>query len=171
MRYSGFRFKIGLKRLHMSLIVVPGNWEGCLILSNMESPAIQMVHFGHSIGMSPFWVTRVPNFGVPRYFWMSLSFLLFFTCIWNDVPLLYFSFVPNFIETSAWWIYNSYFTGVIFSINRNVGCMFLSCHVRVSEWIYTLYLPECQGTPCSKQVQYLKFQWLQRDSNPQPLSS
>ena len=24
--------------------------------------------------------------------------------------------------------------------------MLLSCHVRVSEWIYTLYLPECQGT-------------------------
>ena len=28
-------------------------------------------------------------------------------------------------------------------------CMFLSCHVRVSEWIYTLYLPECQsGCSC-----------------------
>ena len=36
-------------------------------------------------------------------------------------------------------------------------CMFLSCHVRVSEWIHTLKLPECQGTPCSKQVQNLKF--------------
>ena len=49
--------------------------------------------------------------------------------------------------------------------------MFLSCHVRVSEWIHALYLPECQGTPCSKQAPYLKFKWLQRDSNPQPLSS
>ena len=29
-------------------------------------------------------------------------------------------------------------------------CMFLSCHVPVSEWIHTL-LPECQGTPCSKE--------------------
>ena len=37
------------------------------------------------------------------------------------------------------------------------NCMFLSCHVRVSEWIYTLYFPECQGTPCSKQARYLKF--------------
>ena len=36
----------------------------------------------------------------------------------------------------------------------------------------TLYsLPECQGTPCSKQTPYLKFKWQQRDSNPQPLSS
>ena len=35
--------------------------------------------------------------------------------------------------------------------------MFLSCHVRFSEWIYSLYLPECQGTPCSKQARYLKF--------------
>ena len=49
-------------------------------------------------------------------------------------------------------------------------CMFLSCHVRVSEWIHTLQFPECQGTPCSKQVQNLKFKWLQRDSNPEPLS-
>ena len=42
--------------------------------------------------------------------------------------------------------------------------MFLSCHVRVSEWIHTLYLPECQGTPCSKQARNLKFKWLQLDS-------
>ena len=39
------------------------------------------------------------------------------------------------------------------------------------EWIYTLFLPEYQGTPCSKKAQYLKFKWLQRDSNPQPLIS
>ena len=31
-------------------------------------------------------------------------------------------------------------------------CIFLSCHVRVSEWIHTLSLPECQGNPCSKQA-------------------
>ena len=31
------------------------------------------------------------------------------------------------------------------SINMTV------CHVRVSEWIHSLWLPECQGTPCSKQ--------------------
>ena len=36
-------------------------------------------------------------------------------------------------------------------------CMFLSCHVHVSGWIHTLYLPECEGTYFSKQVQYLKF--------------
>ena len=35
----------------------------------------------------------------------------------------------------------------------------------------TLYsFAECQGTPCSKQVPYLKFKWQQQDSNPQPLS-
>ena len=41
-----------------------------------------------------------------------------------------------------------------------LDCMFLSCHVRVSEWIRTLYLPECQGTPCSKKARNLKFMWL-----------
>ena len=50
-------------------------------------------------------------------------------------------------------------------------CMFLSCHIRVWGWIYTIQLPECQGTPCSKQVQYLKFKWQQPNLNPQPLSS
>ena len=44
-------------------------------------------------------------------------------------------------------------------------CMFLSCHARISEWIYTLYLPECQRTSCSKQAQYRKFKWLQRLSD------
>ena len=50
-------------------------------------------------------------------------------------------------------------------------CMSFSCYVRVSESIHTLYFPKCQGTPCSKQAKYLKFKWLQRDSNPHPLSS
>ena len=26
--------------------------------------------------------------------------------------------------------------------------IFLSCHVRVSEWMHTLQLPECQGNGC-----------------------
>ena len=39
--------------------------------------------------------------------------------------------------------------------------MFLSYHIHVSEEIHTVWLPECQGTPCSKQVQNLKFKWLQ----------
>ena len=50
------------------------------------------------------------------------------------------------------------------------NCMLFSCHVRLSEWIHTLYLLECQGTSCSKQARYLKFNWPQRDSNPQQLN-
>ena len=50
--------------------------------------------------------------------------------------------------------------------NCRIGdCMSLSCQVRVSEWIYTLELTECQGTH-SKQARCLKFNWQQRDSNP-----
>ena len=52
-----------------------------------------------------------------------------------------------------------------------IDCMFFSCHVRISEPIHTLYLPQCQETPCSKQKRYLKLKRLQQDSNPQPLSS
>ena len=51
------------------------------------------------------------------------------------------------------------------------GCMFLSCRVRVLEWIYTLQLPECQGTPFSRQGWNLKVKWLQVYSNPEPLNS
>ena len=47
-------------------------------------------------------------------------------------------------------------------------CMFLSYHIRVTECIRTLQLPECQGTPHSKQAPHLKFTWQQQDSNPQP---
>ena len=36
-------------------------------------------------------------------------------------------------------------------------CMFLSFHVHVSELIHTLWLPECQGTPCPKLARNLKF--------------
>ena len=43
--------------------------------------------------------------------------------------------------------------------------MFWSCQIRVSEWICTLQLPECLGTPCSKHARYLKFKWLQRIRN------
>ena len=56
------------------------------------------------------------------------------------------------------YIYN-YFTSV---------SKLLSRHLRVS-LLYSL--PECQGTPCSKQAPYLKFKWQQCNSNPQPISS
>ena len=59
-------------------------------------------------------------------------------------------------------------------------CEYLS--VRWCIWLYVISmsrtrfrvnlhsLPECQGTPCSKQTRHLKFKWQQWDSNPQPLS-
>ena len=52
-----------------------------------------------------------------------------------------------------------------------LDCMFLPCHIRVSQWIHTVQLPECLGTSCSKQARNLKVKWLQLDSNPEPLSS
>ena len=50
-------------------------------------------------------------------------------------------------------------------------CVFLSTHVHVVEWIHTLLIPKFLATPCSNQTRYLKFNWLQRDSNPQPVRS
>ena len=51
------------------------------------------------------------------------------------------------------------------------GCMFLSRHEHILEWIHTLLLPECQGTSYSKHVWDLKFKWLQLNSKLQPFSS
>ena len=46
------------------------------------------------------------------------------------------------LAKSSSWIVTTYLQGAF-------DCMFLSCPLRVSEWIYTLYLPECHGTPWS----------------------
>ena len=54
--------------------------------------------------------------------------------------------------------------------NKMPNKMILSCHIHVLEWIYTLYLLNCQGNPCLKQLQYLKYNWVQHDSNSQPFS-
>ena len=61
------------------------------------------------------------------------------------------------------WIFTTSLYGVF-------HWLFLLCHVRVSQWLYTLYLSESQRTPCSKQTWYLNFKWLQREWNPQPLT-
>ena len=46
-----------------------------------------------------------------------------------------------------------------------IDCMLLWCHIRILEGIDTLQFPECEGNPCWRQAQYLKFKWLQLDSN------
>ena len=67
---------------------------------------------------------------------------------------------------------NSSISTVYLHDNKNHhDCMFLTCHVRVSQWIHTLQLPECQRTPYSKQTQNLKFKWMQLHSNLESLSS
>ena len=40
-------------------------------------------------------------------------------------------------------------------------------HTCFRVYIFTLCLPECQGTPCLTQAWNLKFKWLQWNSNPQ----
>ena len=79
-------------------------------------------------------------------------------------PLFFQNFFQVFSKLSS-LIYKD-----IFYWKINFNYMLLSCHVHVSEWIYTLLLPECQGTPCTKQAWYLKFKWQQLDLNPQLFS-
>ena len=85
--------------------------------------------------------------------------------------------VDMFVIKSFWYCTSFNFFAFCLSWNflrfysSRFNCMFLSCHVCSLEWIHTLQLSECQGTPCSKQVRNLKVKWLQLDSNPEPLSS
>ena len=84
-----------------------------------------------------------------------------------------FCFIINFCQ--EWCQLSKLFVASVFTVFRAQGylgiawlfnkvcfnCMLLSYHVRVSEWIYTLYLPECHETPCLKQARYLSL----NDSN------
>ena len=64
----------------------------------------------------------------------------------------------NSAKLTKWfsWVVSTYLYG-------GFDCMFLLRHVRISEWLDTLYLPECQGTPCLKQAWYLKLKWPTRN--------
>ena len=42
---------------------------------------------------------------------------------------------------------------------ERLECIFVMSHTRL-EWIYTLWLPEFQGTSHSKKAWYLKVKWL-----------
>ena len=85
--------------------------------------------------------------------------------IWTDNHLVRIRTLNNFAKLTKWlsWSVSTYLYGAY-------DCMLLSSQVRISEWIHTLYFPECQRTPSSKQGRYLKFKWLPRDLNPQSLS-
>ena len=86
--------------------------------------------------------------------------------IWNHNHLFPKQTLNNFSKLTKWlsWVVSTYLYGAF-------DCILFSCHVRISEWIYTIYLPECHGTPSSKQVRFLEIKWLQLDSNLEPLSS
>ena len=55
-----------------------------------------------------------------------------------------------FLEFYAYWRKVSLKCPTIFFLwlTSLPECMLLSCHICISEWTHTLYLPECQGTPC-----------------------
>ena len=46
------------------------------------------------------------------------------------------------------------------NLYRAFDCMLLTYHVRILEWIDTLYLPEDEGAPCLKKARYMIIKWL-----------
>ena len=101
--------------------------------------------------------------------WGGVEFCFWFKSALHNVlsmliPKLFlrFSILQTIILILCWQMVASFF------------CKHLSkksCLNEVKLYIIrTLWLPENEGTPCLKQAQYLKFKWLQQESNPQPLS-
>ena len=54
---------------------------------------------------------------------------------------------------------NSESPDVTHRVKRRMDCMLLSCYIHVLEWIYTLRLNKCQGTPWSEEAHHAKFKW------------
>ena len=86
--------------------------------------------------------------------------------IWNHHHLVHERTLNHLAKLVKWLscVVRTYLYGAF-------DCMFLSCDVRVSEWIHILSLTDYRGTPCWKQAPNLKFKWLQVDSILEPLSS
>ena len=55
-----------------------------------------------------------------------------------------------------------------FPLTTLFDCMLLSCHVRVSDRIYTLKLPECQGTETISEVIKYSFKVHSEDTRAMP---
>ena len=78
----------------------------------------------------------------------------------------------NFVDHIIWCSWTKHLhrkTAIKLWFYYGIDCTLSSCHVRASELIYTLQLPDCQEMSGSKQAWYLKFKWQQRNSNPKPL--
>ena len=84
--------------------------------------------------------------------------------IWTNNHLVRQRTLSHLTNFSEWFscVVSAYLYGAF-------ACMLLSCQVHVSEWTYTLYLPECQQSLRSKQGPYQKFNWSQQDLKQQPL--
>ena len=84
--------------------------------------------------------------------------------IWTNNHLVRQRTLSHLTNFSEWFscVVSAYLYGAF-------ACMLLSCQVHVSEWTYTLYLPECQQSLRSKQGPYQKFNWNQQDLKQQPL--
>ena len=78
--------------------------------------------------------------------------------IWTHNHLVRKQRFNHLARLTKWlsWILSTFLYG-------SLDCMLLSAHVRISQWMNTLHLLECQRTLCSKKTLYLKFNWLERD--------
>ena len=117
---------------------------------------------------------------------LLFSQFLFFCVVWIlyisfSIKFFLFFYTNNNIYIIYSWgikIYKGYLGLQNKKLTKNVSllirsntltvCYHVTYEFRSESILYSL--PECQGTPCSKQVPYLKFKWQQWDSNPQPLS-
>ena len=98
--------------------------------------------------------------------WRHISLVFYLSCsrIQNNNHLDR-NWTPNHLARLAWMIEQCCKYLSVWSIDS----VFLSCDIRIHSKS-TPYFKECREIPCSKQVRYVKINWLQGDSSPQPLS-
>ena len=80
---------------------------------------------------------------------------------------LYGAFHCIFLSKLAYWMnfaMSTYLYGAF-------ECVFILYQAGFPAWINILYLPEYQGTACSKEARNLKFRWLQLNMNQEQFSS
>ena len=120
----------------------------------------------------------------PFYIFLRFLVHIFFNSLtiqakFSEAAQYFYYFIQqNKIATTFWephWKWNKSLLKTRWSkqsLSSNTTNFLIVCSYHVTYSFQSeSTLPECQGTPYSKQAPYLKFKWLQLDSNPQQLSS
>ena len=135
-----------------------------------------------TIFLSPFLLITLKML---HWHFQRLKFLLIHFSPMSHFYTISFQKFPEDKEMKHWAInglnlcFKKFFDELWMIVNMKLSILDLFANKKnalISEWIHTtvawmsIQLPKCLRNPSSKQVQYMRFKWLQPVSNPQTLS-